>query len=78
MKNNIIDRIDSISIIKNGNEYGYEHWYKKETMIITANEGDKSYPIAYIHKPKHISIEDWEVIKEKMEHTFKNNKLCKK
>lgn len=63
----ITERIDSISIIKNGNEYGYEHWFKKETMLVVAEEGNHSYPIAYLHKPKHISKKDWDVIKSKIE-----------
>jgi len=66
----ITERIDSISIIKNGNKYGREYWFKKETMIISANEGNKSYPIVYIHRPKNVSLKDWNIIKDKLEITM--------
>lgn len=63
----IFDNIDSISIFKNGSTFGYEHWYKPETMLIVGNWGNKSSPIAYIHKPKSISLEDWDRFKDKLQ-----------
>lgn len=63
----ITERIDSITIFKNGCKFGYKSWYKPDTMLIVASEGNKMYPIVYIKKPKSISIEDWNIIKEKLQ-----------
>lgn len=62
----ITERIDSISIFKDGSKYG-GNWYKKDTMLIVANTGNSYSPITYIHKPKHISAKDWNIIKEKLQ-----------
>lgn len=63
----ILDNIDSISIFKDASKFGYEHWYKPETILIAGTWGNKTSPIAYIHKPKHISLEDWNKFKDKLQ-----------
>jgi Fe-S cluster biosynthesis and repair protein YggX len=66
----IFDNLESISIFKDASKFGYEHWYKPETMLIAGNWGNRTSPIAYIHKPKSVSIEDWNRFKEKLEITL--------
>lgn len=56
----ITERIDSIEINKSGINWNYN----KNTIVIWGYEKNVSYPIAFIHKPKGISLEDWQVIKK--------------
>jgi len=59
----ITERIESISISIGKNDY----FNNTDRISIWGSEGNKIYPIAYIHKPKGISLEDWQVIKSKLE-----------
>ena len=34
------------------------------TLVLWANEGQKTYPLAYIHKPKYMGAEDWARVRE--------------
>jgi hypothetical protein len=66
----ITERIDSITI-----QYNPCSWYKiagisKNTIVIFGNEGNVQFPIAYIKKPKGISLEDWNIIKSKLQITL--------
>lgn len=64
----ITERIDSIYIAK-----GPDKIYNRgnsDRVSIWANEPGVTYPIAYIHKPKGISQEDWDIIKEKLQITL--------
>ena len=59
----ILDKLESVSIFKNGNEFLGSH--SKNTIIVTGNTKNMMYPIAYIKKPKAITEKDWNVIKDK-------------
>jgi hypothetical protein len=66
----IFDNLESITIYKDGSKFGYESWFKPETIIIAGNWKRGVSPIAYIHKPKSVSIEDWNRFKEKLRITL--------
>ena len=66
-KKSILDDIETITIFKDASKFGDEHWYKSETILIAGTWGNRTSPIAYIHKPKHVSLEDWNIIKDKLE-----------
>ena len=55
----ITEKIDSISIYKGKTKI----FNSTDRISIWANEGSKMYPIAYIHKPFGLSLEDWKIIK---------------
>ncbi len=62
----ITERIDNIWIQKKEDSFTKSQGFSPNTVILWANEGVKGYPIAYIKKPKGISVKDWNIIKEKL------------
>ena len=41
-------------------------WFDRispETLVIQANTDGETWPIAYIHKPKSLSAEDWTMVR---------------
>jgi hypothetical protein len=60
----ITERIDNISIHKGKDECFNRH---SDRISIWGSKGSVIFPLVYITKPKSVSIEDWEVIKEKLE-----------
>ena len=61
----ILDKLESVSIFKNGNEFLGSH--SKNTIIVTGNTKNKMSPIAYIKKLKAITEKDWDIIKDKIQ-----------
>jgi hypothetical protein len=59
----ITERIDSISIYKAEDEV----FNPGKRMSVWASEGNTIFPLIYIHKPKGLSLKDWEIIKEKLQ-----------
>lgn len=59
----ITEKIDSISIYKAEDEV----FNPGKRMSIWASEGSRMFPLAYIHKPKGLSLKDWNIIKDKLQ-----------
>lgn len=63
----ITHRITSIYIDKEGSEFNRKYRGTASTTItVEATEGNICYPLMYIKKPKGVSLEDWNVIKQKL------------
>lgn len=59
----INERLTSIEVSKNGGNWIYDN----KTIVIWGHEDYKCYPIALVHKPKGISLEDWKIITDKIQ-----------
>lgn len=61
---NITDKIDSISIYKGKDDIFNRH---SDRISIWGNRKGGMFPLVYITKPKGLSIENWQTIKEKLQ-----------
>lgn len=63
----ITERIDSIYVNKKPSEFDIKYRHiAPTTIVVDAYSGNCIFPIAYVRKPKGISVKDWETIKEKL------------
>ena len=64
----ITERIDGIFINKEPSEFDLKYrGIASTTIVIDAYSRNSIFPLAYIKKPKGISLEDWKIIKEKLQ-----------
>ena len=63
----IIEKIDSISIYK-GKDYIFNR--HSDRISIWGNKKSETFPLVYITKPKSVSLEDWNIIKSKLQITL--------
>ena len=63
----IIEKIDSISIYKGKDDIFNRH---SDRISIWGNRKGGMFPLVYITKPKSVSLEDWNIIKSKLQITL--------
>lgn len=56
--------VDNISIYKGKDDTFNRH---SDRISIWGNKKGKTYPLVYITKPKGLSVENWKIIKEKLQ-----------
>jgi hypothetical protein len=56
--------VDTISIYKGKDDMFNLH---SDRISIWGNREGMTFPLVYITKPKSVSVEDWEIIKEKLQ-----------
>lgn len=59
--------VDTISIYKGKDDMFNLH---SDRISIWGNKKGGTFPLVYITKPKGLSLENWEIIKEKLEITL--------